>query len=108
VRAPELPLKLGLPSYVAVTLCVPVARVVVVYFATPPLRLTVFTVVVPSLKVTHPVTVPLNCGATSAVRVADCPKVDGFSDEAVAVAVLAWFTTWLSAADVLVVNELFP
>jgi hypothetical protein len=28
-----------------------------------------------------PVTVPLNSGATVAVKVTDCPKFDGFSEE---------------------------
>ena len=94
--------------YVAAILCVPVASVVVVYFAAPPLRLTVFRAFVPSMRVTDPVTVPLNCGATVTVKVTDCPKVDGFCDEASAVVVLAWFTTWLRARDALVVNELLP
>ena len=45
--------------------------------------------------------VPLNCGATVAVKVTDCPEFDGFSDEAKAVVVVALLTTWLTAFDVL-------
>jgi predicted small secreted protein len=45
--------------------------------------------------------VPLNCGATLAVKVTDCPTFDGFSDEVKAVVVVALLTTWLTAFDVL-------
>jgi len=89
----ELPIKLVLPLYVAVMVCVPWARVVVVYFAAPPLSVTVFRVVVPSLKVTLPVGVPLNCGVTLAVNVTDCPTFEGFSEEAKVVVVVALLMT---------------
>ena len=46
-------------------------------------------------------TVPTNCGVTLAVKVTDCPKFDGFSDEVRAVVVVALLTTWLTAFDVL-------
>jgi hypothetical protein len=47
------------------------------------------------------VTVPLNCGATLAVKVTDCPKIDGLSEEAKVVVVVALVTTWLAVFDVL-------
>src|ERR1700721_87851 len=49
-------------------LWVPVASVEVVYFAAPALTGTVFSVVVPSLKVTVPVELPLNGGLIVAVK----------------------------------------
>ena len=55
----------------------------------------------PLLNATLPVTVPLNSGATLAVKVTDCPSFDGFSDEAKVVVVVALPTTWLTAFDVL-------
>jgi hypothetical protein len=39
------------------------------------------------------VTLPLNCGVTVAVNVTDCPKFDGFVEEARVVVVVALFTT---------------
>ena len=42
-----------------------------------------------------------DCGVTLAVKVTDCPKFDGFSDEAKAVVVVALFTTWLTVFDLL-------
>lgn len=87
--------------YVAVILCVPAASFVVVYFAMPPLRVTVFRSVAPSSKVTDPVTVPLNCGDTVAVKVTDCPGFDGFRDDAKVIVVVALLTTWLTGFEVL-------
>jgi hypothetical protein len=89
-------------------LCVPAASVEVVYFAAPLLSATVPSVVVPSLKVTFPVGVTLNCGLTVAVNVTDCPLFDGFADEVNVVAVLAWLTTCFTVADVLPVNDVLP
>ena len=43
-----LSVKSVLPSYVAVMLCVPTVSFEVVYFASPPLRATVYRSVVPS------------------------------------------------------------
>jgi hypothetical protein len=100
-EAEVLLLKLVLPLYVAVMVCVPEASVDVVNFATPPLTPMVFRAVVPSWKVTVPVTFPLNCGVTLAVKVTDCAKFDGFSDETKAVVVVALLTTWLITFDVL-------
>jgi hypothetical protein len=36
------------------------------------------------------------------VSVTDWPKVDGFTDDVIAVGVLAWFTVCVSTAEVLV------
>jgi len=47
------------------------------------------------------VTVPLNCGVTLAVKVTDCPTLDGFRDEAKAVVVVALPSTCFTAFDVL-------
>jgi hypothetical protein len=53
------------------------------------------------LKVTVPVGVPLGA-LTVAVKVTGWPYADGFSEEVSAALVLAWFTVWDSALDVLV------
>ena len=89
-------------------LCVPLASVAVVYFATPLLRVTLPSVLVPSLNVTVPPGVPLNCGLMVAVKVTDSPTVDGFADEVSVVVVLALFTTWLTAVEVLRLNDALP
>jgi hypothetical protein len=47
------------------------------------------------------VTVPLNCGVTLAVKVTPCPTFDGFGEETQVVVVVALFTTWLTACDLL-------
>jgi len=59
-------------------LCSPAASFVVVYFATPAPRATVFSLV-PSLKVTLPMGVPVNCGFTVAVKVTDCSAFEGWA-----------------------------
>jgi hypothetical protein len=56
---------------------------------------------VPFLKTTDPVGVPLNSAATVAVKVTDCPKFEGFSDETKAVVVVALLIAWDTAFDVL-------
>lgn len=88
--------------------CVPEASEEVAKAATPPLRGMLPSVFVPLLNVTVPAGVPLNCGATVAVKVTDSPKVDGFTDETRPVVVLAWFTTWLTAFEVLLVKDVSP
>jgi hypothetical protein len=88
--------------------CVPEASAEVVNLAVPAPSFTVPTVAVPFLNVTVPAGVLLNCGVTVAVKVTDCPKADGFTDEASVVVVLALSTTWLNTVDVLVVNEVLP
>jgi hypothetical protein len=56
-----------------------------------------------SLNVTVPVGVPLPdpTATTVAVKVTDCPKLDGFALETTEVVVLAWLTVCVSAEDVL-------
>jgi hypothetical protein len=78
------------PLYVAVMLLVPTASVEVVNVATPPVRAGLPIFVVPSKKVTVPVGVPLPNPVgkvTVAVKVTDCPGLDGFGEDASAVAV---------------------
>jgi hypothetical protein len=83
----------GFPLYVAVIGFVPTGNLLVVYLATPLLRVTVPSAVVPFLKVTCPLTVPLYCGDTTcAVKVTDCPKLDGFCEEVKLVVVVALLT----------------
>jgi hypothetical protein len=62
--------------------------------------------VVPSKNSTDPVAVPAPGveGATFAVKVIDCPKTEGFTEDVNAVVVLALFTTWLTAELVLVMK----
>src|SRR5436190_459880 len=99
---------------------------VVVKVAEPALRLLVASGVAPSLKVTVPVGVPLPGaealtvavkvtlpvgvplpGATAlivAVKTTDWPKTDGLTEEARAVALLAWPTVWVITAEVFVLK----
>ena len=58
----------------------------------------------PSLKVTVPLGVPL----TVAVKVTDCPTVDGFKLDVTAVVVPTRFTVCVSATDVLPATVLLP
>ena len=85
--------------YVAVMVCMPEASVEVLNFAASPLTATVFRRVAPSKKVTVPVTLPLNCGATLAVKVTDCPEFDGFCEEANEAVVVALLTTCFTTLD---------
>ncbi len=62
------------------------------------------------MNVTVPVGVP-DPGVTAltvAVKVTACPKTDGFAEELSAVVVDAWFTTWLSADEVLALKDVLP
>ena len=73
----------------------PMAREEIAKVAAPPLSVPVPSVVLPSLKVTLPVGVPLP-GATAvtvAVNVTDCPKTEGLAEEVTAVVELPWLTT---------------
>jgi len=67
-------------------------------------------VVVPSRKFTVPAGLPAPGAVTVtvAVKVTLCPKTDGFAEDARVVLVLALFTTWLTAALVLVTKLLSP
>ena len=68
--------------------CVPTDKEAVVKEALPELwRVPVPIVVDPSLNVTVPVGVP-EVAVTVAVKVTDCPKADGFTDEVRAVVVV--------------------
>src|SRR5437868_11688905 len=69
-------------------------------------RLDVPSVVVPSLKATAPVGMPLlgALAATVAVKVMGWPKTVGLPDEVNVAAVVAWVTVWLMAGLVLVVK----
>ena len=77
-----------MPAYVAVILCEPVESVVVTKVAVLPDNVPVPRVVVPSKKVTVPVGVP-EAVAIVAVKVILWPNVDGFSDDAIVVLVVA-------------------
>ena len=73
--------------------CVPPPRLVVVRVACPePFRVAVPRVAAPSLKTTVPVGVPAEL-VTVAVKVTDCPRLEGFREETRAVDVAAGFTT---------------
>jgi len=69
----------------------------------PELNAPVPNVFVPSLKVTVPVGVPTpgETALTVAVNVTDWPDTDGFTEEATAVALLAWFTVCVRVDEVL-------
>src|SRR5439155_22484695 len=89
----------------------------------PPLRLEVWNVarpvassvplprvVPPSLKVSVPLGVPAP-GATAvtvAVKVTGWPAPTGLGEEESVVVVAAWFTTWLSMAELLEANVVSP
>ncbi len=66
--------------------------------------------VTPSRKFTVPAGVPAPglTGATVAVKVVDCPKTVGLTDDVRLVVVLALFTTWLTAVLVLVRKLVSP
>ena len=80
---------------------VPGARVEVENVAEPPLSVFVASVVVPFLNVTLPVGVPETVGVTVAVKVTDCPKLEGLSEDTTAVVVPSLFTVCARADDVL-------
>ena len=64
----------------------PTGNVVVVNVATPPLRVPVPITVLPFMKFTVPVGVYLGA-VTVAVKVTDCPDVDGLTEEVTVVVV---------------------
>ena len=89
----------------------PTASALVVNVAWPePSRMPVPRVLDPSLKVTVPVGVPAPglFAVTVAVKVTDCPDTDGLAEELTDVAVLAFFTVWVSALEVLPVKVASP
>jgi hypothetical protein len=92
------------PPYAAVNECAPTLSEEVENVAVPLLIVAVPSVVLPSRKVTVPVAV---AGVTVAVSVTDCPKVEGFAEEASAVVVTA-LTVCVSAPEVLGANAASP
>jgi len=64
----------------------------------------------PSKNSTVPAAVPApgETAATVAVKVTDCPKSEGFTEDINAVVVLALFTTWLTTELVLVTKLELP
>ena len=70
----------------------PADRFEVEIVALPALRLAVPNVAAESRNVTVPVTVPENCGVTVAVNVIVCPKIDGFSELATVLELVALLT----------------
>jgi hypothetical protein len=72
----------------AVIECEPEGNEDVANAAMPSLRDDVPKIVEPSLKVTVPVGVPEPWRVTEAERVTDCPKTEGFDEEATAVVVV--------------------
>ncbi len=106
-----LPLKFASPPYDALIEWEPTASVLVTNVAWPePFRVPVPRVLEPSLKVTVPVGVPAPglLAVTVAVKVTDCPDTDGLAEELTDVAVLAFFTVWVSALEVLPVKVASP
>ena len=91
-------------------LCVPTERLLVLKLAwcVDALTVPVPRVVVPSLKVTVPVGLPPKAVVMVAVKATVWPLFDGFGVDVSAVAVLAWFTFWLTTGDVLGVKSTSP
>lgn len=79
--------------------CDPIASVVVLKVARPPLSVPVPSTVDPSLNVTCCVAVE---GETVAVNVTEDPNADGFEDEATVMVVFALFTVCVRTDEVLV------
>jgi len=73
-----------------------------------PLTVPVPSVVDPSLNVTVPLDDPPKAGVMAAVKVTACPCVEGFSEEASFVVVLAFLTVSVSAGEVLVRRLVLP
>ncbi len=98
VSVPLEPAKLASPLYVAVTVCVPAARALVVTLAVPPERVPVSVGPPEMTKVTVPVGVPAPgaTGATVAVNVTGCPTTEGSGDDVTVVVVDACPTVWVS------------
>ena len=82
--AEVLPAKVLSPEYFAVMVCGPAVNVEVVNVACPTLRVPVPRIVGPSKNATVPVGVP-DRAVTVAVKVTDCPALEGFNDEVKAV-----------------------
>ncbi|MCR8574823.1 hypothetical protein NE399_11920, partial [Streptomyces sp. Isolate_219] len=98
VSVPLDVVKLESPLYVAVTVCVPALKALVVTLAVPPESVAVSVGPPVITKVTVPVGVPApgETGATVAVKVTGCPTTDGSGAEMTEVVVEAWPTVWVS------------
>jgi hypothetical protein len=81
---------------------------IVASVASPPDRLAVPKVEVPSRNVTVPVGVPVNCGVTVAENVTVCPNTDGFSELDSMIELLAKVTVCVSGAAVLELKFVSP
>lgn len=102
-----LPLKFVLPPYTAVIEWLATDKVEVLKVALPLLSVPVPSVVEPSLKVTVPVGVP-PLDVTVAVNFTEAPNVDGFSEDATEVELVAAFTVCVSTAEVLPPKSVLP
>jgi hypothetical protein len=94
--------------YFDVMVCAPEVTVEVVNFTAPPLKDAVFRLPCHRRKVTVAVAVPPNCGVAVALNVTECPKFDGFSEEARRSWSRLYFTTCFTGFDVLPPNVLSP
>ena len=103
VRIEELlPRKLLLPPYAAVIERLPPASNEVVNVATPfTSTVPVPSVAAPSINVTVPSGIRKLVSLTVAVKVTDCPKVDGFNEDSTVVVVGPGFITCASVVEVL-------
>ena len=103
-------LSLAEPAKTALMAWFPGARDEVLNWATPAVESVALpSVVAPSMKVTVPVGVVVDCGeATVAVKVTFCPKVEGFSDEVSVVVVGAPLTTSTTVFEVLEPDSVLP
>ena len=97
----ELPVNFPDPPYVAVITSGPWGSVVVVKLPVPFSNVTVPMTVEPRVSFTDPVGTPVNWGVTVIVNVTGPPKLEGFSDELMAVVLVAFVTVWEIAEDVL-------
>ena len=100
--------KVASPPYTAVMEWVPAVSAEVEKVATPAVSVPVPSTAAPSLKVTVPLGVPVAVLLTVAVKVTDCPTLEGLGDEVNAVVVVFRFTTWLTAVEVLVSKGATP
>ena len=100
--------KVASPPYTAVMEWVPAVSAEVEKVATPAVSVPVPSTAAPSLKVTVPLGVPVAVLLTVAVKVTDCPTLEGLSEEVNAVVDAFLFITWLTAVEVLVLNAASP
>jgi hypothetical protein len=86
----------------------PTGKVDVGKLALPAFSVFVAKAVLPFMKATFPVGVPLTCGKIVAVKVTGFPCTDGLADETNAVLLVALFTTCETVAEVLPVKLASP